>query len=214
MGDCGAAIGESLERVIAAQNPRRPFTYLEIGVAYGQTMRAALECVIQLTESWCSVGVDIPDSSIFSLAECARNLSDFDFQRREEDGMAVIVPRHRQALIVVCNDWQWSCQHPLDWVLVDGCHCQWCVMRDFERVELHVRMGGEVCFHDTSERCQGEDRQPFHGKHCEEGINVRKALLSLGLLDGSREGWKLTSQVEDGNGCMIFRKAGDEIACA
>lgn len=71
----------------------------------------------------------------------------------------------------------------IDWVLVDGCHCAKCVIRDFVLYGSKLPPGGEICFHDASPSTQGRDPQDYEFmnqyhdiKLAKEGIAVRSVL--------------------------------------
>lgn len=94
-----------------------------------------------------------------------------------------------------------------DYVFIDGCHGAPCVTRDFLEAEKIVRPGGIICFHDTSENCQGNHLQP----HCGTGIDARAAVSDLGLLDGTNAAWEYLEEtpgsVMNGtHGCLWVRK--------
>ena len=94
---------------------------------------------------------------------------------------------------------------------IDGCHSQACFTQDFVLAEPLIALDGIVCIHDADIHCQGPDFdvQP----HCLCGCEVRKALGCLGLLCGTRPGWKLLHDIEGapsgenhGRGSVILQK--------
>jgi hypothetical protein len=96
----------------------------------------------------------------------------------------------------------------LDICFIDGCHGSKCVTKDFNTVSSKIKKNGIVFFHDSGKSETGTDWQ----HHCEEFINVRKAILDLGL-DGSNKDWKFINDIEgsrargsDGNGLWIIQK--------
>lgn len=96
----------------------------------------------------------------------------------------------------------------IDICFIDGCHGSKCVIKDFEVVSPKIKQGGLVMFHDSGEAETGTDWQG----HCEEYINVRKAILDLGL-DGSNSDWSFLMDIKgsrthggDGNGLWVVRK--------
>lgn len=94
-----------------------------------------------------------------------------------------------------------------NFIFIDACHGYECVTRDFLNSEKHIKDGGIICFHDADEDCQG-----LHApQHCGGGIEVRRALSDLGLLDDSRKGWvKIDETTGDknraGHGCVFIQK--------
>jgi len=91
-------------------------------------------------------------------------------------------------------------------IFIDGCHGEKCVAEDFIGASRILRPGGVIAFHDTCEKSQGQDFQP----HCKTGISVREAVRKLGLLDGSRAGWKKLEETQggppDGRGMLFVQK--------
>lgn len=169
-----------------------PFSYVEIGVAYCQTMAAVVEVLKATGAMWSAVGVD--------PAPFARE--HFDRCLACED-RAYLLNTDRESAFR-----RWSL--PIDFCLIDGCHGPVCVSGDFLSVEPHVNMGGLVIFHDFGTASIGQ-----HQPHCKAPSNVRGAVEILGLLDGTRPGWKrLPDWIGDhsmnGADCGVFRRIGDD----
>jgi hypothetical protein len=90
----------------------------------------------------------------------------------------------------------------IGFAFIDGCHGAPCAKADFEAVERHSVIGTVVVFHDTNVRCQGMHLQP----HCQTGIDVRNALLQLGLLNNTRPGWTMIEETNPAHGIAVFQR--------
>jgi len=170
------------------------FIYLEIGLGYGDTMRAAQDYMLQSGRPFRCFGVDI--------VTC--------------NGQAALAENYPAKDTIICLDGaktflERAANGPnprvADFVFIDGCHGAECVSSDFLGVEKIVHPGSIVVFHDTDHGCQDIHLQP----HCGTGIRAREAVEKLGLLDDSRPGWKKleeTSGNKDrgGHGCLFVQR--------
>lgn len=156
-----------------------PFTYLEIGCNCGATTKGVVQILrsIPIITDWLIFAVDT-----------------FDFSEHFRDipGAKFI---HGTVYDFIEDD-------PLDFVFIDACHGKACVTRDFSDIEDSVSVGGIVVFHDASPQCQGSSFQ----EHCGTGIAVREALQELGLLDGTRKGWKKWGETDANWGIFVVQK--------
>jgi hypothetical protein len=144
---------------------------------------------------WVAVGIDLPEgyslerSHILARAN-ERNIpcSIIEFNHCTE-----VVEPEREAITVYLKPSQQFLQSnweiPVDFVLVDGCHCKICVMDDFKLIEPRVTRGGIVAFHDFGQDSVGEP-QP----HGDTGDTIG-ACSDLGLVNGTRMGWKFLETV-------------------
>lgn len=95
----------------------------------------------------------------------------------------------------------------LDFLLVDGCHCENHVMLDFLNYGPKVVTGGCVFFHDASR--EAPRSQGFTCPLANDDLaQVYPALLKLGLLPGPLSGWKLLAFNEEGLGVALFQRTG------
>jgi hypothetical protein len=190
-GICFAGLEEKFEHYVRLVTGRTPFVvYMEIGVASGQTLVSVAEILQESGRGWMAVGIDLPEgyslerSHILARAN-ERNIpcSIVEFNHCTE-----VVEPEREAITVYLKPSQQFLQSnweiPVDFVLVDGCHCRNCVMDDFKLIEPRVARGGIVAFHDFGQDSVGEP-QP----HGDTGDTLG-ACLELGLTDGARSGWK------------------------
>lgn len=211
---------EGLENVIKSYlqqlSKKDKFRYYEIGVAGATTLRAVYEIVKENTPTtdWLVTGIDLPSilnnerASIFKNfkeEEIELFISGFSNQFKFPFPFCRYVfeenPREYSKNNLTSNS--------LDIVLIDGCHGRQCVIDDFLSIEAKVKPGGLVIFHDACAASQNTDYQD----HCRENINVRKALVELGLLSLGRNGWAHAGSIPgsrlwggEGNGFEFFRK--------
>lgn len=183
------------------------FNYLEIGVAEGHTMAGVCEFLKGLDKKrWRVIGVDIPNGWSFNIDSIHRNLDKYGLHFVENYDTNVIYHFGYGPFLATPQGGSREFMHLLpigfDFVFIDGCHGYNCVRRDFLNVSKRMRKGGVVAFHDANESCQGIHIQPC----CQEGINVRKALKDLGLLDGKCEGWEFLEETNAEMACVFVKK--------
>lgn len=164
--------------------------YVEIGLGYGDTMRAAQVYLKHHRYEFSTIGVDIP-----SCYHGARTPDCYPFPARTKICLNGSESFFRDAEIY------------LHFVFIDGCHGAACVKADFLGAERVIAPGGVVVFHDTDIGCQGIHFQD----HCKTGIDARKAVIDLGLLDGSRKGWKVLAETtgdksRGGHGILVIQR--------
>lgn len=191
---------------VAAQFPGG-MDYWEIGIGHGDTMLAADDVLCQAGVPYRVTGVDVARYGGHAI------------QPSKMGGrfQGVIAPEQVHGMpwksINVCltgsAEFLSRVQHRPAFVFIDACHCYECPKREFLEVEKRILPGGIVIFHDTDPWCQGRHSpQP-----CGGGIDVRRAVQDLGLLDGSRDGWdridELFGQPPDSHGILIVRRQRD-----
>lgn len=165
------------------------FTYLEIGFACGQTLAAVADWLATRKNMvWRVVGIDLKNGWSVDSDILAKTI--------ENKKAELIWKPSEEAL----GEWQ----GPIHFAFIDGCHELECCKQDFEMLEPHIVNGGIVAMHDSAEREQGTDPQPHRG----QPIAVRQGAIELGLLNGSRKGWKLLEDVqpEIERGCLFVQK--------
>lgn len=173
----------------------QPCTYLEIGVASGQTMAAICKILSTRGDGWRAAGVDLPDGYSLVLDDIERNFvgQHLNVAIVRPNGEHELEPTWNRATVYLddSHDLLPRCwRAPLHLVLIDACHCKECVTKDFLNVEPHVPTGGVVMFHDF-----GEDnvRQIQQGKH--RHVDVRGACSDLGLIGETRPGWRYRCEI-------------------
>lgn len=211
LGICTAGCEEAFENhllsAVAARAGR--FRYLEIGIADGETLEAAHQIIAP--RGGLAYGIDLPSSEHAQKYKANRSGLDKPTVMLLDGGIQKEIP----------------VGFPLafGFVFIDGCHGKACAMADFLAIEHFVYKGGIVCFHDACREDQGSSFQP----HCDENINVRAALIKLGLLTHEPEdfnqlsvpavikdlqpryGWKFLDEVhgdksQNGNGMCFFER--------
>ena len=193
-----------------------PFVAVEIGTAGGTTLRAMTDIVRETLGNlpWKVIGTDLPQGWSLDWNETARNFGgNLNLKHFGEAKLTDVIdaPYNVPSFYLidgrqfVKSNWN----QPIHFCFIDGCHGAPCAKADFEAVEPKVPVGGIVVFHDCGEAETGTDWQG----HCNQYINVRQALRELGLLDGSRPGWRLVKEIVgsrnfggDGNSCGVFEK--------
>jgi hypothetical protein len=160
-------------------------TYLEIGVAYGETIVGVWEGTKHL-DARKIYGIELPEWPSWN---------EIKMRVDGKPEIAVIAGRSTEVLA----HWPFG---KLSAVLIDACHGKPCVMADFLAVEPHVADGGIVMFHDAGRKEQGVDVQP----HCNQPISVRLAIDELGLWTNERAGWEYAGMIPTANATAVFRK--------
>lgn len=208
-----------LRKAFPNMRDERPFVYYEIGIAEGTTLAAVADLLIdERVFPFNCLGADLANGPFFDARKFLSEHRDHDIQicfdgrlmhtdqnyQPIKNGISVFLLRDGVSVRTSTI----TSKEILDFVLIDGCHGANCVKADFLSIEDAVRHGGIVAFHDARPDDQGKSYQP----HCKEDINVRKALIDLGLIaDDSREGWRHIGSVDgdksrEGNGFEFFQK--------
>jgi len=212
MDGCEVGIETLLKETI--NNSVGDFNYLEIGVAECKTLLAATQIILENKENknFNIIGLDLPNCGyvIDNLKHISTNFEKtcrfsliFDSPITQSNGVSLILNNNPRQEIIP------NLGYEFDFVIVDACHGRKCVMEDFLAIENKTKKGGVVLFHDTGIEEQGTDWQ----SHCHENINVRQALIDLGLWNQERVGWKVLKHINgtrttggDGNSCAAFIK--------
>jgi hypothetical protein len=210
---------QMLRKAFPNMRDERPFVYYEIGIAEGTTLAAVADLLVdeKLFPFNC-LGADLVYCPFLDVKKFLSEHRQHDIQisfdgvnthadqryRPITNGISIFLFRDANRVRLAMN----STKDTLNFVMIDGCHGAACVTKDFLSIEDAVRHGGIVAFHDARPDDQGKSYQP----HCKEDINVRKALIDLGLIaDDSREGWRHIGSVDgdksrEGNGFEFFQK--------
>jgi len=194
LGICMAGLEEAIESYVRLVASRfRHVRYLEIGVASGQTLVGVTDIMRECARLWTSFGVDLPDGYSLernAILQRANALGIPAMIIEMNDSMLSVFPRNNHITVflkaaqpfIETNLDQPS--ETVDLALIDGCHGKDCVEKEFYLLEKKVPTGGIVMCHDFGQDSVGEP-QP----HCGTG-DALGACRALGLLDGSRKGWK------------------------
>lgn len=194
-GICMAGLEEAFVKALRERAlPGREFNYVEIGVAYCQTMRAVAKVLKNNIARWSVTGIDPSDIA----------LEHFYKAFTSDDQLWCSYQFFNQAR--KCTFKSWSL--PIHFAFIDGCHSKSCVMGDFLDVERFAVPGALVVFHDFGEGSVGSSFQP----HCGVQADVRGAVKELGLFDETRPGWKrlpdwIGDKTRQGADCGVFERA-------
>lgn len=205
----GGGEREFLDEVICAMNQNHDGVYVEVGVAYGQTLVGVWNEIKGLSWQPRVVGIELPEWPARNEIDLRMTGPEFAYDDLTKRA-TVLLGRSTEVLsregfpAVAC-------------AFIDACHGKPCVMADFLAIEPKVLDGGMVIFHDAGEKEQGVDVQP----HCNEPISVRAALFSLGLIAlnldykvikgekqyaSTRPGWSFVGMLPTENQCAVFQK--------
>jgi len=162
------------------------FRYVEIGIGYGDCLRAVDQYLNQCGKTFAIYGVDISECHPSAIANQSSN-----------------VAIHLNGSIAFLRQFP----EKADFIFIDGCHGAPCVTADFLAAEGVVRSGSVICFHDTDPGCQDIHPQP----HCRTGIRAREAVEKLGLLNDTRKGWFKIGETsgdkgKGGHGCLFVKR--------
>lgn len=193
------------------------FKYLEIGAAGTVSMKAIYEIISENIKhnNWEVHGLDLPNGWSLDWNEIGKFNHPLCVYVNEIQNLARFDHLAKASLWLQSNPRKWIFElkdESIDICFIDGCHGAPCVIKDFEAVKSKIKKNGIVFFHDAGEPEQGTDWQG----HCNEHINVRKAVNDLGLLDSSESklhGWEFIFEAQgsrkiggDGNSCVFVKK--------
>jgi hypothetical protein len=200
MQGCEAAITKYAREV---REKFELITYLEIGVAYGQTLTSIASLLAG--KPWRAIGVDLPQGYSYdqtAVKQCAT-----------DRGVNIVMKSADQSpdwnqvnIYLVGAEAFFNNRHEeINMALIDGCHGKPCVILDFQKIAPLVVVGGIVLFHDFGKDSVGEP-QP----HCGVG-DTWGACKQLGLLDGGCPGWEFVEHVvadktQNGRDLGVFRR--------
>ena len=173
-------------------------TYLEVGVAAGQTFAPAVKEIRESTnrDNWRALAIDVPAGWSFNKDMVTSTIKDLQVWEGGDASVNTPDPADPPSTILVVADGgvravDLGAFPAIRFAFIDGCHGAPCVKADFEYVEKFCVPGSIVAFHDVNKECQGIHMQP----HCKTPIDVRKALQQLGLLGGGRPRWRILHEV-------------------
>lgn len=190
------------------------FKYLEIGAAGTVSMKAIYEIISENIKhnNWEVHGLDLPNGWSLDWNEIGKFNHPLCVYVNRIQNLARFDHLAKASLWLQSNPRKWISElkdESIDICFIDGCHGAPCVTADFKNVQSKIKVGGIVFFHDAGEQEQGTDWQG----HCNENINVRKAILDLGLLENKLENWQFMHETigsrkigGDGNSCVFIKK--------
>lgn len=192
----------------------KDFSSFEIGTAEGFTFGGLCKVFVDNLLEGSMVSCDIPNGWSLAPEKLKRNMDSSGVTWSVST--SIHIPDHNAASIymisgrdligVLNRDYGFK----PSFVFVDGCHGH-CVKGDFLSIEPTVPVGGIVAFHDSG-TFENKGDCDWQG-HCGTFIRVRPELETLGLLDGTRNGWELIDDVQgdreyggEGHGCVFVQR--------
>lgn len=174
-------------------DPGETFLYYEIGIGNADTMLAVHSWLTQRGVPHKIVGVDVPNYHGGAL--------NYNFNEQPSASLGEI-----SLALVGSEAFLSNVGQKADFIFIDACHGAPCATRDFLLAEKKIKSGGIIAFHDTDPNCQGH----HHQEHCGTGIDVRRAVEELGLLDNSRPGWmklgETAGKFPEYHGCLFVQR--------
>ena len=181
--------GSFAARIVAARAKHTPFTYIEIGVAAGDTLATAADLIKAQGQGWRAVGIEIPEGYDFSKNNVVNNCNNKQLTVSfvETKDWSKVDPIWNRVTVYMSDSHellkaQWN--QPIHFALIDGCHCKVCAIDDFLNIERYIVKDGVVAFHDHEPEITGHTQSTPHGL-----CDVFGACKELGLHDVTREGW-------------------------
>jgi hypothetical protein len=175
-------------------------TYLEIGIARGETLTGIASMISSIRASWRAVGVDLPDGYSLNLSDVAGNAYANKLNFVVCNNGSEPPDNYVTVYLKPSHEFMQTWNRPIHIALIDGCHCKQCTMDDFTNIAKHVPVGGIVMFHDFTLEYVGAE-QP-HGTRCA----VVPACAELGLLDKHYPGWEWCDTLKGERDMGVFRR--------
>jgi hypothetical protein len=184
---------EMLDKAAESLTEGETFIYYEIGIGNADTMLAVHSWLTQRELSHKIIGVDVPHYH--------GGATNYAFNEQPSASLGEI-----SLALVGSEAFLSNVGQKAHFIFIDACHGAPCATRDFLLSEKKINKGGIICFHDTDPNCQGHHFQD----HCGTGIDVRRAVQELGLLDDTRPGWKKVGETPgkfpEYHGCLFVQK--------
>ncbi len=183
-------------------------TYVEIGVAHATTLTNISAAIRDYGSKWRSIGIDLPDGYSLDRNAVTRNAHRKRVPLSMESSLnGKTDPKWSQITVYFKNSHTFIPENwtdPIQFALIDGCHCAKCVGTDFLLLEPFFVSGAILMMHDIDEASQSQPEPRDHGNRA-----VRDVARDLGLSTGTREGWKMLAELQSqpGAGNMgVFQK--------
>ncbi len=183
-------------------------TYIEIGVAHAVTLTNISSAIRDYGSKWRSIGIDLPDGYSLDKNAVTRNADRMRLPLSTESSLnGNVDPKWGQITVYFKSSHTFLPENwtdPVQFALIDGCHCAKCVGTDFLLLEPFIVSGGIVMMHDIDEASQSQEEPRGHGARA-----VRNVARDLGLFNSTREGWTMLAELQSqpGAGNMgIFQK--------
>lgn len=214
---------EPLEQILKENiKGKDEYVFAEIGTAAMKTHRAILDIIKENIghEQYFTIAVDLIGSLDVSFDQINKIFKEDEIIVSNKENIMsgqekIGTGKYHTLLVLKDNPREYIISLPdesLDCCLIDACHGKACVLNDFIAVKAKLKSGGLCLFHDSGTEETGTDWQ----SHCSTNIDVRGALLELGLFDDKFEGWKFITELQGtrktqgnpdgGNSLAIFQK--------
>jgi hypothetical protein len=202
---------------ISQKQNQETFSYLEIGIANGKTFKCISDIVKENNINDAKLfflGIDVKEGYMAEAKEWHLRYGDFlnviTIENENDNYEEALKENHANFIICEANKFLKNfLNREIDICFIDGCHGYECAKNNFLNIEQKIKKGGFVIFHDAGFLEQGSDYQ----HHCNDFINVRKAIKDIGLLDNKYQNWSYVKETQgsrkiglDGNSCSIFKK--------
>ncbi len=183
-------------------------TYVEIGVAHAVTLTNISAAIRDHGNKWRAIGIDLPDGYSLDKNSATRNAHLMKLPMTIEGApngninpsWGWINVYLKSSHTFIPENWK----DPIQFALIDGCHCAKCCGTDFLLLEPFFVSGAILMMHDIDEASQEQEEPRGHGLRA-----VRNVARDLGLSNGKRDGWTMLAELQSqpGAGNMgVFQK--------
>jgi hypothetical protein len=170
-------------------------TYLEIGTAHGVTLTNVCAYIRDHGAKWRGVGLDLPDGYCLEKNAITRNAHVRKLPLSIQSGPSgKVSPPFGEITVYLKNAHTFFPENwtdPVQFALIDGCHCAKCFATDFLLLEPFLVSGAIVMAHDIDEISQGQQEPRGHGFR-----GVRNASKDLGIFNSTRPGWTMLAELQ------------------
>lgn len=224
-----SGLEEQIEKILIEHiKNKEDYLFLEIGAATMVSHRAIRDIISEniKTNNWLVISLDILGSDDVNFNKINQIFTDKELiinkEQGDDDTLSKLHTEKYHSLLVLrelatVRDWIKNIDDvSLNLCLIDGNHMKEQVILDFLAVENKIKSGGLLMFHDSGVSETGTDYQGKDSSGNDCYIDVRGALEELGLLNDSRAGWKIETQIlgtralnhdeNGGNSMLIARK--------
>ena len=203
---------------------KNQYTFLEIGFASGKTHKAIREIIKENinTDFWMTIGLDLINSDNVNFKEINQIFNENEllvYRPGDDDAKLASLGKYHSVLTLRENPREDFIKNiddnGLDLCLIDANHSLTNTYNDFIAIENKMVPGSLVLFHDAGIEETGSDFQCVENG-VKQYIDVRGALIKLGLLGDHRKGWRLIQMIpgtrhlnknpDGGNSLAVFQK--------
>lgn len=194
MEGCEEVITQAIRLAVNKMIRTEPLIYIEIGTGEGKTISQICKLFTNMNIDFKAIAIDLEDGWSLNVEDFIENVEEYG------EKVELNLEGSPKALEEIKDETVFA-------VLIDGDHSFKNVIMDFNQADRIVKRGGLIMFHDSDEENQGTDafeRQP-------QGIEVREAIKTIGLLDGVNKTYEVLADHPgnkelNGRGIFIIRK--------